>query len=125
MPNDTVPAAVIGLPSPRRGFLRDLLTLPLIGGGVTLIGNPTAAAEPITKDLLIGYSDWLLLERRILNMELFPNAEDQAAARHVFLSNRVTEAFHLPPGGGWQDLPKPSTRAALVLSAVGCDWRRS
>jgi hypothetical protein len=28
----------------RRGFLRALATLPLIGGGVTLIGNPTRAA---------------------------------------------------------------------------------
>ncbi len=40
-------------PSDRRGFLRGLATLPLIGGGVTLIGNPTrAAAEPVTEDLL-------------------------------------------------------------------------
>lgn len=28
---------------PRRGFLRRLATLPLIGGGVTLTGQPTAA----------------------------------------------------------------------------------
>jgi len=28
----------------RRGFLRGLAALPLIGGGVTLIGNPTRAA---------------------------------------------------------------------------------
>ncbi len=39
----------------RRGFLRGLVTLPLIGGGVTLIGNPTAAAEPVTKELLVNY----------------------------------------------------------------------
>ena len=30
--------------SDRRTFLRQLASLPLIGGGVTLIGNPTAAA---------------------------------------------------------------------------------
>ena len=30
----------------RRGFLRQLAHLPLIGGGVTLLGNPTAAAVP-------------------------------------------------------------------------------
>ncbi|MCJ2107210.1 hypothetical protein MKK70_17835 [Methylobacterium sp. E-041] len=32
-------------PSDRRGFLHDLVTLLLIGGGVTLIGKPTQAAE--------------------------------------------------------------------------------
>ena len=32
----------------RRTFLRDLVTLPLIGGGVTLIGRP-AAAVPLVQ----------------------------------------------------------------------------
>lgn len=31
-------------PLPRRGFLRGLVSLPLIGGGVTLIGRPAAMA---------------------------------------------------------------------------------
>jgi len=48
----------------RRGFLRNLVTLPLIGGGVTLIGNPTRAAEPVTPDLLDSYNAWLLSWRR-------------------------------------------------------------
>jgi hypothetical protein len=39
-------------PNTRRGFLRGLTAFPLIGGGVTLIGNPTAAAEPVSRDLL-------------------------------------------------------------------------
>ena len=39
-------------PLARRGFLRGLAHLLLIGGGVTLIGNPTAAAEPVTEELL-------------------------------------------------------------------------
>lgn len=38
-------------PESRRGFLRGLVSLPLIGGGVTLIGAPTAAATPVTPDL--------------------------------------------------------------------------
>jgi len=61
MPKDTFPAAGSGLPSSspripagksatilteRRGFLRALAGLPLIGGGVTLVGAPTAVAEP-------------------------------------------------------------------------------
>ena len=50
----------------RRGFLRGLAHLPLIGGGVTLLGNPTAAAEPVTEELLDSYSEWLHYERRLL-----------------------------------------------------------
>lgn len=46
----------------RRGFLRGLLSLPLIGGGVTLIGQPTAAAVPVTSDLLEHYQAFLLAE---------------------------------------------------------------
>ena len=47
----------------RRAFLRGLATLPLIGGSVALIGNPTAAAVPATPELLADYADFLGLER--------------------------------------------------------------
>jgi hypothetical protein len=36
----------------RRGFLRGLTALPLVGGGVTLIGNPTKADVPTSDELL-------------------------------------------------------------------------
>lgn len=39
----------------RRGFLGQLATLPLIGGGITLIGQPTAAAVLVTPDLVEAY----------------------------------------------------------------------
>ena len=42
-------------PSDRRGFLRGLVLLPRIGGGVTLVGSPTAAAVPVTGDLICSY----------------------------------------------------------------------
>ena len=41
--------------SDRRAFLRGLASLPLIGGGLTLIGNATAAAVPVTRELMHGY----------------------------------------------------------------------
>ncbi|MGU3537754.1 hypothetical protein [Methylobacterium sp. A54F] len=110
-------------PASRRRFLRGLTTLPLIGGSVALIGTPSAVAEPVTKDLLIAYADWLLLERRILLRELIPDAASRARATDTCLSGSRTDAFHIPPDGDWRAVPKPSTRAALVLSAVGCDWR--
>ena len=104
----------------RRGFLRGLTTLPLIGGGVTLIGNPTKAAEPITPDLLNAYNEWLFYERRMLCIEQYGKRD----AEH-FIPCAGASGFHFPSfeAGGWEGVPKPSTRAAVVLSAVGCDWR--
>lgn len=60
-PINTTP--VDGPSSGRRGFLRGLVTLPLIGGGVTLIGNPTAAAVPAENPELIQ------LGRRLIEAE--------------------------------------------------------
>lgn len=124
-------------PKTRRGFLRGLTTLPLIGGGVALIGSPTAVAEPITDQLLDGYDAWLEYERRWLQWErnrsadmayrLNPPFIMQMMDRHGEITRQPADyvpctnggaSFH---GGGE---PPASTRAALVLSAVGCDWRR-
>lgn len=101
-------------PSPaRRGFLRGLVTLPLIGGGVTLIGNPTAAAVPVTPELLDSYDAWLFYERRYLRFERFGrNASDW-----VLLDNPGAQ-FHQSPDP--LVAPQPSTRAAAVLAAAGC-----
>ena len=117
--------------SDRRGFLRGLATLPLIGGSVALIGSPTQAAVPVTPELLQSYASWLFFERRMVCFEL---------ANHDLPLARTFESYvgggnsHVPgaqwhfqwatPGkrgpAGWADAPQPSTRAAVVLSAVGC-----
>lgn len=55
----------------RRGFLRGLTSLPLIGGGVTLIGNPTRAAVPITEALQDTYIAFLAHEHRRALAEKF------------------------------------------------------
>ena len=126
MPNTSVLAAATGLPSspPRRGFLGGLVSLPLVGGAVTLIGQPTASAEPVTPDMLATYSDWLFYERRVLMSEMA--AYDPPDARRLgSLVGDRSDDFHFPGmAPGWMDIPQPSTRAALVLSTVGCDWRR-
>lgn len=126
---------------PRRGFLRQLCHLPLIGGGIGLIGAPSAVAEPITTGLLDAYDRFLAGERDLLGKEMrepgmpmgriWPDPSDELAilrwAREIVTEHErikqelaarwaVTETmpvFRLPA----------STRAALVLSAVGCDWR--
>jgi hypothetical protein len=119
--------------TPRRGFLRGLLTLPLIGGGVTLIGNPTAAAVPVTERLLDSYDAWLFYERRYLHFERYGRAgmADLGKDEWMLTNRRTGEAFDWVSvdnaGGRYHHKPDngPSTRAPVVLSTVGCDWRGS
>jgi len=148
MPKPMFPAAGSGLPSSspripagksatilteRRGFLRALAGLPLIGGGVTLIGQPTAVAEPVTIDLLEAYKTWLHYELRFLCWEM---ADDRAviALKYPELAeatdrgerySAIKSRFeYVGQSGSYHPAPlAASTRAALVLSAVGCDWR--
>ena len=115
--------------SDRRAFLRGLASLPLIGGGVTLIGNPTAAAVPVTRDLLHSYDSWLFFERRMVCFELakhdWPTAREFEGLRGGSSRHVPGDQWHFQWTGGrgpagWIDAPQPSTRAAVVLSAVGC-----
>ena len=148
----------------RRGFLRGLVTLPLIGGGVSLIGAPTAFAEPVTSGLIDAYARWLELEHYLLVEEMpqiglpaipWPSTEGMSDREAANLMQRKARAAELEAkfiaenchfraraqfGGGafrspvdrfylTRDMaivsPPASTRAALVLSAVGCDWRNA
>lgn len=114
----------------RRGFLRGLLALPLIGGAVSLIGAPTAVAEPASKQLLREYHDWLMYERFQVAQELDdddpsglgPHATFGAAWRWHRARGKIREGSQSGEMLG-DGVSFPSTRAALVMSAVGCDWR--
>ena len=105
----------------RRGFLQGLAGLPLIGGGVALIGQPTASATPVTDQLLDTYTEWL-------NGELVDLVVERTlAGRPVDRYVRGTAAFRyhrsdLFGSPGYDGRPA-SARAAIVLAAVGCDWR--
>ena len=104
----------------RRGFLRNLAALPLIGGGVTLVGSPTRAAVPVTDELLWNYSQWLSMERSLLSFERGMQTDlDRHWRDHAlrFRLDNPAGRFHQP------DTPPPSARAAVVLSAVGCGWQ--
>lgn len=121
-------------PAHRRGFLRGLASLPLVGGGVTLIGAPTAAATPVTPALLRAYADWLAVEYGEALIELDAlGATDKplkvALAVEQFRRGWCQDNGTLNPrsGGGRRfehpPVAAPSTRAAVVLAAVGADWR--
>ena len=88
--------------------------------GERRIGNPTGAAEPVTPELLDAYSEWLFYERRLLCEERAPGGNWEGFVPQ----NTGAARFHFPTvPGGWRSAPQPSTRAAVVLSAVGCEWR--
>jgi hypothetical protein len=116
----------------RRGFLRGLTTLPLIGGSVALIGNPAKAAVPITRELQERYIAWLANEHAAALFELHPpqpQYDDFQRSMSDWHYARVRTPMYWFPEA--QDIEAsiarsrpPSTRAALVLSAVGCGWER-
>jgi hypothetical protein len=118
--------------TPRRAFLRQLCALPLIGGGLSIIGAPTAIAEPVTEALFERYASWVarehaecMVERTRRSYATAQFVEEYAAdTREIFMRRWLqgnmafSDAAHDHPPG------LPSSRAALVLSAVGCDWRQ-
>ena len=119
----------------RRSFLRGLVTLPLIGGSVALIGDPTAAAVPMTDALHARYLAWLAHEHWAAQREY--NWRQAAAAWRPGIdtydptaaayADRV--ATYNPHPNWWiPDAPDvgravasapASTRAAVILSAAG------
>ncbi|GJE00013.1 hypothetical protein [Methylobacterium isbiliense] len=102
----------------RRGFLRGLVTLPLVGGGITLIGAPTGVAEPASDWLLQNYSTWIERERRRVAEVL--GAGGAVQILYGPASDWFDQELATPPE---EIRTRVATRAAVVLSAVGCDWR--
>ncbi|MBP1183810.1 hypothetical protein [Methylobacterium sp. PvR107] len=119
--------------SNRRGFLRGLTTLPLIGGSVTLIGAPSAVAEPVTHELLDSYDAWLEYERRHLQWERHGNMDPPVRWNMPFLMqvkgvDRPCDYVPVANGGArfhGNNEGSALSRAALVLSTVGCEWKGS
>ncbi|TDR94048.1 hypothetical protein [Enterovirga rhinocerotis] len=98
-------------PHDRRGFLRGLPSLPLVGGSVALLGQPTAAVVPATHGLLRNYGSWLFMERRLLSFEMY--GED----RQYHVPNTTSGHFHGEEVRA--GIVYPSSRPAVILSAAG------
>lgn len=129
-------AADTGLPSaipalsrslPRRSFLSGLTRLSLIGGSVALLGQPSAVAEPVTPELIEAYKTWLALEHRFLSwqmaadpffIETYRLKDDDQVAR-----SKKIGGYEWYVGDSAKDHDNAYSHAALVMSAVGCDWR--
>ena len=109
----------------RRGFLRDLATLPLIGGGVALIGNPTNVAEAASQACIESYLAFLHYEFRWVHEHLYPGYRE---AHGIYIPvDNAGGRFHSTDLRSLSDWPRVCREAAmrgpLVLSTVGCDWR--
>ena len=112
--------------SDRRAFLRGLASLPMIGGGVTLIGNPTAAAVPATPQLLDAYNEWLDLERSWLMWERYGSGSERFYSKEqgidcVWRDRRTGKCwnFNIVTEASGFDHTNTASRAAVVLSAAG------
>ncbi len=108
----------------RRGFLRGLASLPLIGGSVALVGQPSAAAVPVTTVLQERYIAWLANEHAAALMEFDrPEQEVSGLAPTSWAFHRVRTPIFWFPEARDVELSvlatRPSTRAAVVLSAAG------
>ncbi|WP_432347920.1 hypothetical protein WMC41_09930 [Shinella yambaruensis] len=79
--------------------------------------RPIADAHDLMRDdPRYAYLEWLRMEARILQLELFPDLDP---TRDFTPCNTFAKSFHFPTGVDWRKVPKPSTRAAKVLAAVG------
>lgn len=68
------------------------------------------------KDPRYAYLQWLVMEARLLRIELDPTSDP---AREFTPMGTFVQSFHFPPGQDWRDRPQPSTRAEQVLRAAG------
>ena len=107
---------------PRRGFLRGLTTLPLIGGSVAILGQPTVAAVPVTRDMAQLYETWLGWER-IKVCEFLHGEEGLNEALHMYRVNDAAWRWHRRgyKFGMDHDVPlrEAAARAPVILSAAG------
>lgn len=66
-------------------------------------------------DVRFAYLEWLRMEARLLQDELGGGNGEYSPI------GTFTHGYHFPQGMDWRDAPQPSTRAELVLRAVGVD----
>ena len=102
-------------PSNRRGFLRGLTTLPLVGGSVALIGAPSAVAEPVTPGMIATYMAWLHYEQRAIQSSVGMREGTFIPCVNPGSSYHFPRDFDMDRFGLEAQL-----RAPLVLSTVGC-----
>ena len=109
--------------SDRRTFLRGLASLPLIGGSLAILGQPTAAAVPVTPAIIDRYVAWLAAEHAEAQDEREEIHHPQELGYAQFRREWVRQPmFWFPDDAVAQAAvraTRPSSRAAVILSAAG------
>ncbi len=112
----------------RRGFLSSLVAIPYIGGGLKLFGAPTAAALPVSAELLRRYCVFLGREQQAARVELELVRSPWFFEREGY---SLTDAETWRRAAWWMEIPADSTveelvtrspsssRAAVVMAAAG------
>lgn len=113
--------------SDRRTFLCGLASLPLIGGSVAILGQPTAAAIPVTDTLIERYQLLLAIEVR----EALTECREQRCMReehaeHAAVMREIKGRCIQAPDNPWilellDAGGRPSSRAAIALAATWVD----
>lgn len=95
----------------RRSFLT-------AAGASAVVGAASAASavQPSYSQWEVNeaYLEWLLTEARLLQAEMYSGSKFEGGPVGTLAAH-----YHFPVRARWQDVPKPSTRASLVLSSVG------
>lgn len=95
----------------------------LVRSALAFLKAFTAPAErPATRAEMEAYREWLLMEGRLLWMELYPEMRDDAD--RFIPCNTGAGELHLPPCGSWRKIAKPSSRAVRILTAVGANFEK-
>lgn len=123
----TLPGAIAALQLllDEREGVEDILDWEIICGLVNATLNflrsfTVPEVRPATRAEMEAYRAWLHMEGRILAGELYPEMGHDA--ERFILANTGAEDLHFPPRVSWEDLPKPSSRAVRVLTAVGANF---
>lgn len=87
-----------------------------LAAGIAMTATPSAVASAPNLEVLKAYDQWLFYERRLLLVEAFP-----LMPLSFVHGSTAADRYHFPTDGDWRDRPQPSTRANLVLSAIGID----
>jgi hypothetical protein len=85
--------------------------------------HPSAVAEPVTPALLETYSTWLHYECRMVAIEMAMGGTERAHAYESWVMTNAGSKFYFSGPTPRYAIDHPSSRAALVLSAMGCNWR--
>ena len=118
--NTTIPS--------RRGFLSSLAALPMLGGGIKLLGRPTGAAVPVSVGLLKKYRGFCIREMFATEIEITLIQSEYHYKNMGFSLTDCSTWQNLPAWWPPQEDPEldaivterpASTRAAVVMAAIG------